>query len=113
VKVLYRKKGYKKEFLVVNGGMHQNYLAAGGIGQVIRRNLEADFLAKNNNRDGFAKYTVVGSLCIPDDVLASELELPSDIREGDILLFCNCGAYSYSASPLQFLSHPFPKEIVV
>ena len=113
VKVLYRKKGYKKEFLVADGGMHQNYLAAGGIGQVIRRNLEADVVPENNNCEGSAKYTVVGSLCIPDDVLASELELPSDIREGDILLFCNCGAYSYSASPLQFLSHPFPKEIVV
>jgi diaminopimelate decarboxylase len=112
VKVLYRKKGYKKEFLVVDGGMHQNYLAAGGIGQVIRRNLEADVIAENNNRDGSAKYTVVGSLCIPDDVLASELELHPGMRAGDILLFHNCGAYSYSASPLEFLSHPPPREVI-
>jgi len=113
VKVLYRKKGYKKEFLVADGGMHQNYLAAGGIGQVIRRNLEADVVPENNNCEGSAKYTVVGSLCIPDDVLASELELPSDISEGDILLFHNCGAYGYSASPLKFLSHTFPQEFVI
>ena len=113
VKVLYRKKGYKKEFLVVDGGMHQNYLAAGGIGQVIRRNLQVDVISENNYSEGTAKYTIVGSLCIPDDVLASELELHSDIREGDILLFYNCGAYGCSASPLKFLSHPLPKEIVI
>ncbi len=114
VKVLYRKKGYKKEFLVVDGGMHQNYLAAGGIGQVIRRNLEVEVVRENDHdREGSAKYTIVGALCIPDDVLASELELRSDIREGDILLFYNCGAYGFSASPLKFLSHTFPKEFMI
>jgi diaminopimelate decarboxylase len=113
VKILYRKKGYKKEFLVVDGGMHQNYMAAGGIGQVIRRNLQVDVMPENHHSHSIAQYTVVGALCIPDDVLAFELELHSDIREGDILLFCNCGAYGYSASPLKFLSHPLPKEIVI
>lgn len=113
VKILYRKKGYKKEFLVVNGGMHQNYLAAGGIGQVIRRNLEADVVGGNNYCEGTTKYTVVGSLCIPDDVLASELELHPEIKEGDTLFFHNSGAYGYSASPLKFLSHTFPQEIVI
>jgi diaminopimelate decarboxylase len=112
VKILYRKKGYKKEFLVVDGGMHQNYLAAGGIGQVIRRNLQVDVISKNHRSNSVAQYTVVGALCIPDDVLAFELELHSDIREGDILVFCNCGAYGYSASPLSFLSHALPNEIL-
>ncbi len=114
VKVLYKKNGYKREFLIVDGGMHQNYLAAGGIGQVIRRNLEVDVIPENNHyREGTAKYTIAGVLCIPDDVLASEIELQSDLREGDILLFYNSGAYGYSASPLKFLSHTFPSEIVI
>jgi diaminopimelate decarboxylase len=114
VKVLYKKNGYKREFLIVDGGMHQNYLAAGGIGQVIRRNLEVDVLPENNRyREGTAKYTVAGVLCIPDDVLASELELQKGLREGDILLFYNSGAYGYSASPLNFLSHTVPQEMVI
>ncbi len=113
VKVLYRKRGYKKEFLVVNGGRHQNYLAAGGIGQVIRRNLEADVITENNCCERMAKYTIVGSLCLPDDVLASELELHPEIREGDTVFFHNCGAYGLSASPLKFLSHPLPKEVII
>jgi diaminopimelate decarboxylase len=113
VRILYRKKGYRKEFLVVDGGMHQNYLAAGGIGQVIRRNLEVEVVPENAAPERTSKYTIAGSLCIPDDVLASEFELRSDLKEGDILLFFNCGAYGYSASPLRFLSHPLPKEIVI
>lgn len=113
VNVLYRKNGYKKEFLVVNGGMHQNYLAAGGIGQVIRRNLQVGVVPENGCSERTSKYTIAGSLCIPDDVLASELELRSDIREGDILFFHNCGAYGYSASPLEFLSHLLPREVVI
>jgi len=112
-KILYRKRGYNKEFLIIDGGMHQNYLAAGGIGQVIRRNLGVDMIPENHHSHSVAQYTVVGALCIPDDVLGFELELPSDLREGDILLFCNCGAYGYSASPLKFLSHPLPEEVVI
>ena len=112
VKVIYRKKGYKREFLVVDGGLHQNYLAAGGIGQVIRRNLQVDVLSKNNIYSGTKTFTVTGSLCVPDDILASELELDSNSSEGDILLFFNSGAYAFSASPLSFLSHALPNEIL-
>ena len=42
-------------------------------------------MTDNNYCEGVAKYTVVGSLCIPDDVLGSELELHSEIKEGDTL----------------------------
>jgi diaminopimelate decarboxylase len=112
VKVIYRKKGYKREFLVVDGGLHQNFLAAGGIGQVIRRNLQVDVHSKNNINSGTKTFTVTGSLCVPDDILASELELDSNSNEGDILLFFNSGAYAFSASPLSFLSHALPNEIL-
>jgi diaminopimelate decarboxylase len=112
VKVIYRKKGYKREFLVVDGGLHQNFLAAGGIGQVIRRNLQVDVHSKNNINSETKTFTVTGSLCVPDDILASELELDSNSNEGDILLFFNSGAYAFSASPLSFLSHALPNEIL-
>jgi diaminopimelate decarboxylase len=112
VKVIYRKKGYKREFLIVDGGLHQNFLAAGGIGQVIRRNLQVDVHSKNNSNNETKIFTVTGSLCVPDDILASELELDSNSNEGDILLFFNSGAYAFSASPLSFLSHSLPKEIL-
>ncbi|HUL00229.1 MAG TPA: pyridoxal-dependent decarboxylase, exosortase A system-associated, partial [Nitrospirota bacterium] len=109
--VIYRKKGYSREFLIVDGGMHHHYAAAGGIGQVIRRNYEVDAIVESGTDGVTSKYTVAGSLCIPDDILATELDLDSLIKEGDILLFFNSGAYGFSASPLHFLSHPLPREI--
>lgn len=113
VEILYRKKGYQKEFLIVNGGMHQHYAAAGGIGQVIRRNYEIDIFTEEKKSEGKTSYFISGCLCIPDDILATELELPGTVNEGDRILFFNSGAYGLSASPLKFLSHPLPKEIVV
>ncbi|MDH5202203.1 MAG: hypothetical protein OEW69_02950 [Nitrospirota bacterium] len=113
VEILYRKRAYQKEFLVVNGGMHQHYTAAGGIGQVIRRNYEIDVLTDERKNKGMTKYTISGSLCIPDDILATEVESDVEIKEGDVLIFFNSGAYAFSASPLLFLSHPLPKEIVI
>jgi len=113
VEVLYCKKSYAREFLVVDGGMHQQYAAAGGIGQVIRRNYEIDILSEKEESGTKSKYTITGSLCIPDDVLATDVELHADIKEGDVVLFFNSGAYGFSASPLHFLSHALPAEIVV
>ena len=43
-KVLYRKQMHTKSFAIVDGGMHQNYSLAGGMGQVMRRNFEMDIL---------------------------------------------------------------------
>jgi diaminopimelate decarboxylase len=113
VEVLYRKKSYSREFLIVDGGMHQHFGAAGGIGQVIRRNYEVDTLADDRGDGTKTPFTIAGSLCIPDDILAHDLELDAGINEGDVLLFFNSGAYGFSASPLKFLSHPAAGEIYV
>jgi diaminopimelate decarboxylase len=113
VEVLYRKKGYQREFLVVNGGMHQHYAAAGGIGQVIRRNYELDILSEDRNEGGKKTYSITGCLCIPDDILATELNLSCYVNEGDRIIFFNSGAYGFSASPLKFLSHPLPNEKLI
>lgn len=111
--VIYRKKGHQREFLIVDGGMHQHYAAAGGIGQVIRRNYEVDALSEGDTNGDKSSYAIAGNLCIPDDILATELELDSSIDEGDVLLFFNSGAYGFSASPLHFLSHPLPNEVFI
>ena len=111
--VLYRKQGYQKEFLIVDGGMNQHYSAAGGIGQVIRRNYEIDVVSQPANGENSCKFTVAGNLCLPADILANDLELTPAVGEGDILAFFNSGAYGYSASPLNFLSHDLPAEMLI
>ncbi|MGL4565165.1 MAG: hypothetical protein ACRCVD_07715, partial [Halioglobus sp.] len=56
--------------------------------------------------------SVVGPLCTPLDILADRMALPrADV--GDLVVVFQSGAYGYSASPLGFLSHPHPLEILL
>lgn len=111
-RVLYHKKGNKKDFLIIDGGMHQHYVAAGGLGQIIKRNFEIDLLCKEPSQASNV-YTVAGRLCTPDDIMASDLECNGAVKEGDCLIFFNSGAYGYTASPLHFLSHEPPLELII
>lgn len=51
--------------------------------------------------------TIVGELCTPKDVLAHEVDV-EQLRIGDILLFHIAGAYGWTISHHDFLSHPHP-----
>jgi diaminopimelate decarboxylase len=55
---------------------------------------------------------VVGCLCTPLDRLADDIELP-EAHIGDFIVVKQSGAYGRSASPLHFLSHPEPVEMLV
>lgn len=97
-------------FLIVNGGLHHHLAASGNFGQVIRKNYPVTIA----NKIGMAseKASVVGPLCTPLDVLAQDMNLP--VAEiGDYVAVFQSGAYGYTASPLNFLSHPHPIEIFV
>ncbi len=112
-RVLYTKTNNTKKFIIVDGGMHHNYLLAGGMGQVIRRNFEMAFIMNNTLGTDLSTFTVAGCLCTPQDILASDVACPRTIGPGDYIVFFNAGAYAYSASPLNFLSHPLPREIFI
>ncbi|ARU61541.1 diaminopimelate decarboxylase [Tumebacillus avium] len=56
------------------------------------------------------QLTVVGQLCTPKDVLASDVTVPN-LRIGDVILFLYAGAYGWSISHHDFLSHPHPDHI--
>jgi diaminopimelate decarboxylase len=56
--------------------------------------------------------SVVGPLCTPLDLLADRMELPR-AEVGDLIVVLQSGAYGLTASPLGFLSHPAPAEIIV
>ena len=107
-KVVDKKISRGKTFLVVNGGLHHHLAASGNLGQVIRKN----FPLTVANRIGAESeiVDVVGPLCTPLDVLGRNMELPR-AEVGDYIAVFNSGAYGYSASPLDFLSHPHPQEI--
>jgi diaminopimelate decarboxylase len=64
------------------------------------------------NASGGSPATIVGPLCTPLDTLARKAEMP-DLSAGDIIAVLQSGAYGRTASPVGFLSHPLPTEILI
>ncbi|MFP4388902.1 MAG: hypothetical protein ACLFPR_08130, partial [Desulfococcaceae bacterium] len=115
-RVLYRKRVRGREVAVLDGGMHQNYLIVGGMGQVIRRNFEMDAIpnpAAPPPEPMSLELDVAGPLCTPQDLLAERFAVYHQVRPGDAVVFFNCGAYGLTASPVDFLGHPRPDQILV
>ena len=111
VRVIERKESRGQVFLVTDGGMHHHLAASGNFGQVIRKNYP---VAIGNRMDEplSEPCSVVGPLCTPLDILAERLALP-EAGPGDLVVVFQSGAYGLSASPLGFLSHPRPPEVLV
>lgn len=109
-RVLDVKQSRGKTFVVVDGGMHQHLAASGNLGQTIKRNFPVAVLNKLDALPAEA-VDVVGPLCTPLDVLTRNLPLPA-VAEGDLVGVLQSGAYARSASPLGFLSHPAPPEVL-
>ena len=109
-KVIDKKISRGSTFLIINGGLHHHLAASGNFGQVLRKNYPVTVA----NKIGLEteKASAVGPLCTPLDVLAQDMELPK-AEIGDYVAVFNSGAYGYTSSPLNFLSHPHPIEIFV
>ena len=110
-RVIDRKVSRGETFLITDGGLHHHLAASGNFGQVIRRNYP---LAVGNRMKGKPLETVnvVGPLCTPLDLLGAKMELPR-AKVGDLIVVFQSGAYGPTASPINFLSHPGPKEVLV
>jgi diaminopimelate decarboxylase len=100
-----------KTFVVVDGGMNHHLAASGNLGQVIKRNFPVAVLDRVRS-ERTEVMDVVGPLCTPLDTLARDVPLP-DVRVGDLVGIFQSGAYAMTASPLGFLSHPTPAEVLV
>ncbi|MES2353855.1 MAG: pyridoxal-dependent decarboxylase, exosortase A system-associated [Pseudomonadota bacterium] len=110
-RVVDRKISRGQVFLVTDGGMHHHLAASGNFGQVIRKNYP---VVVGNRVQGKERETVsvVGPLCTPLDLLGDKSELAcADV--GDLIVVFQSGAYGLTASPLAFLSHPHPLEVLV
>ena len=100
-----------KKFLILDGGMNHHLAASGNLGQTIKRNYPVAIANKLDSPADEA-VDVVGPLCTPLDTVARNVTLPR-AEIGDLLAIFQSGAYGRSASPLGFLSHPAPAEILV
>jgi len=110
-KVIEKKISRDQIYLIVDGGLHHHLAASGNFGQIIRKNFP---VAVGNRMHSTQKEiaSVVGPLCTPLDLLADKMEL-AKAKEDDLIVIFQSGAYGFTASPHNFLSHPLPKEILV
>lgn len=110
-RVLDRKISRGQVFLITDGGLHHHLAASGNFGQVIRKNYPV--LVANKARPAeLETASVVGPLCTPLDLLADRMEMAA-AGPGDLIAVLQSGAYGYTASPLGFLGHPPPQQILV
>lgn len=110
-RVLDRKVSRGEVFLVTDGGLHHHLAASGNFGQVIRKNYPVT-IGNRMASPATETASVVGPLCTPLDILADRMPLPV-AKEGDLVVVYQSGAYGFTASPLRFLGHPEPVEVLV
>jgi diaminopimelate decarboxylase len=110
VRVRYVKTSHDRNFAVTDGGTN-HHMAAVGIGSAIKRNFPMRLLNRIDE-PATESWSVTGPLCTPNDVLGTNVALPP-VRPGDLLGVLRSGAYGPTASPVLFLSHGYPAEVLV
>jgi diaminopimelate decarboxylase len=107
--VVDQKTSRGEHFVVVDGGMHQHLAASGNFGQTIKRPFPLA-VANRLSAPCQQQSTIVGPLCTPLDTLGRKVRI-QNVQIGDLVVIFQSGAYAVTASPLDFLGHPHPKEI--
>jgi diaminopimelate decarboxylase len=110
-RIVDRKISRGHVFLVTDGGLHHHLAASGNFGQVLRKNYPVlvGTRVQGTERE---KVSVVGPLCTPLDLLADRMEM-ARAEPGDLVVVFQSGAYGLTASPIRFLSHPEPAELLI
>jgi diaminopimelate decarboxylase len=94
---------------------HKNYAGVNsGFSQLIRPLLYGAYhhIVNCNNPNGIkTKYDIAGNICEGGDLFAKE-RMIEEIREGDILIIQNAGAYCYSMASV-YNNRPLPGEIII
>lgn len=108
--VIERKTVRGRTWLIVDGGAHQHLHATLQPDRLQPANFPMTLQTRTPTGE-VERVSVAGPLCAPFDVLARDIDLPR-AQPGDLLVVHRSGAYGASASPLDFLGHPHPAEIL-
>jgi diaminopimelate decarboxylase len=110
-KIVDIKESRGKTFWVCDGGMHHHLANSGNLGQVFRKNYPV-FLANCIESTLTQHIDIVGPLCTPLDIIASNISLPMGEIGGYVAVMLS-GAYGASASPQGFLSQGEALEMLI
>jgi len=107
-KVLYKKESKGEKYIICDGG--SNFHAASAfLGRSIRNNYPIHSIPDQEEKE---EMTVTGPLCTPTDVIGQSVQINKDIKAGDYIVIDKSGAYGVTYSPLAFLGHISPIEIM-
>lgn len=112
-RVISVKQSRGSRIAICDGGLNANLAASGNFGMVLRRNYVMHRVG--GDQDGARpeeKQDISGPLCTSIDKLGGGVALPR-LEPGDLLAIHACGAYGPTASPLYFISHPLPVELLL
>lgn len=112
-RILYSKESKGKKYLVCDGGFNAACIAS-YFTREIRGNFPLRLISQGERTPacGEAAYTITGPLCSPRDILGAHARLPC-AREGDYICIGNVGAYGLTFSPVLFIGHPIPPEVLI
>lgn len=100
-----------RHYVVLDGGTNHRSEMTGILG-AIRRNYRMSVLREEGDAETI-EAEIVGPLCTATDKLGGGVRVPIDTRRGDLFVIGDSGAYCRNASPLNFLSHDWPPEVLV
>ncbi|MBA4147307.1 MAG: type III PLP-dependent enzyme [Verrucomicrobia bacterium] len=112
MRVLNIKKSRGATLCICDGGMHHHLAASGHLGSVIPRNYQMFKTGADTDSDAnLQPYELCGPLCTSIDRIGRAVKLPN-LCVGDVIAIKSSGAYGITASPMHFISHAPPKEIM-
>lgn len=110
--VLRVKESRGTAIAVCDGGMNHHLGACGHLGTVIHRNYRMFRVGGREAPLAERPYDLVGPLCTTIDTLGHRVRLP-DLTAGDVVAVRCSGAYGATASPVYFIRHAPPREVLV
>ena len=105
-KLVKLEDGSTRKYISVDGGMSDNIRPA------LYGATYSAFLANRNSGEKITSSRIVGKHCESGDILIPEIELPADIRAGDLLAIPATGAYGRSMAS-NYNHMPRPSVIAV
>lgn len=108
------KRSYDNKWVILDGGInHVNYLGQMmGMKTPVIITLPYDMEKElNNTSEQTETQTLCGSLCTTNDVIVRSYK-GRELGTGDVLVFCNIGAYSITEGLNLFLSRNMPVVLI-
>jgi diaminopimelate decarboxylase len=110
-RVIAVKESRGRRIAICDGGMNSHLPAAGHFGMVVPRNYRMHRVAGDMPEGAVEEVDLAGPLCTSIDKIGRGVSLPR-LAPGDLVAVHCSGAYGPTASPLGFISHSPPVEVL-